>query len=385
MSRAAFIHNRFPAGGAEKVTIDIARYFQQDRDYEIFVYASHPDFELASNLSNCLTLKQIPTQSNQSKRSKAIERLIVEDKIDILVQIGKSLKDIEGIKRRTGCKVILACHGEVFWQRYAIMHRRQKKLLMWELFYRWIYADGQKALKMAKERSLQDYRKSDAYTVLCDKYKAQLEKEIGIPKSCSHVWAIENPQDKVENPQLEKEKILLFCGRFENWSKRVDRLLRIWGKVQDEMKDWRLILIGDGPDKSKLEHYAHLKNLERISFEGFQKDPHEYYRQASILCMTSQTEGWPLNICEAQAEGVIPIAFNCSAGVEETVAAEQGCGFLVEAFDEDKYATLLKEIASKNTEELLEIRLNAIRKRQDYTPDKIVPKWKNLFDKLIEG
>lgn len=383
MSKIAFIHNRFPAGGAEKVTLDIARYFKGDDNYEIFVYASHPELSQADSFQDILTLRKIPSQSIQSRRSKAIEKLIQEDRIDILVQIGKSIKDIEGIKKRCGCKVITACHGEVFWQRYMIMHRRQKHQLLWQLFYRWSYADGSKALKMAKERSLQDYLKCDAYTVLCEKYKEQFEKEIGIAKNCSHVCAIENPQEAEDNPQLEKEKLILFCGRFENWSKRIDRLLRIWKKVQGELGEWRLALIGDGKDRQEMERYAAELGLERISFEGFQARPEEYYRRASILCSTSQTEGWPLNICEAQAQGVICVAFNCSAGMEEVIASDKGAGFLVEAFDEEKYATVLREIASKSTEELLELRLNAIREKQNFTPEKIVLKWKELFDRLM--
>ena len=137
-----------------------------------------------------------------------------------------------------------------------------------------------------------------------------------------------------------------------------------------------------GRTGGRWKKYAEQLGLERISFEGFQKNTHEYYRRASILCSTSQTEGWPLNVCEAQAEGVIPIAFNCSAGMEKVIAAEKGAGFLVEAFDEEKYATIVREIASKNSEELMELRLNAIREKQNYSADKIVRKWKALFDSL---
>ena len=40
MTRIAFIHNRFPAGGAERITIDIASYLSGFGKYEVFVYAS---------------------------------------------------------------------------------------------------------------------------------------------------------------------------------------------------------------------------------------------------------------------------------------------------------------------------------------------------------
>ena len=38
--RVAFVHGRFPAGGAERITIDIARYLKGVGGYEIYVYAT---------------------------------------------------------------------------------------------------------------------------------------------------------------------------------------------------------------------------------------------------------------------------------------------------------------------------------------------------------
>ena len=41
MIRVAFIHNNFPAGGAERITMDIAAYLStQEGRYESYVYAS---------------------------------------------------------------------------------------------------------------------------------------------------------------------------------------------------------------------------------------------------------------------------------------------------------------------------------------------------------
>ena len=41
--KIAFIHNRFPAGGAERITIDIARYLHDVGGYEVYVYAARVD------------------------------------------------------------------------------------------------------------------------------------------------------------------------------------------------------------------------------------------------------------------------------------------------------------------------------------------------------
>jgi glycosyltransferase involved in cell wall biosynthesis len=175
----------------------------------------------------------------------------------------------------------------------------------------------------------------------------------------------------------------MFCGRFENWSKRIDRLLRIWGKVQDKLPQWRLSLVGDGPDAPMLRKMAEELGLERISFEGMQKDVGRYYDKASIVAMTSETEGWGLALSEAQARGCIGIAFECTSGVAEILQPDGECGFLVPPFDEEAYADTLLRIAYMTEEEQMRIRRNSVNKRLQYTPELIAEKWRLLFDRLV--
>ena len=120
----AFIHNRFPAGGAERITADIAGYLAPLGNYKIFVYASHIGKASSDTFRDILTIRKLPTQAIQALRSAKVEEYIKKDRIDIVVQVVKSLPGIEGIKERTGCKTVLANHGELFWQRYGIMQRR---------------------------------------------------------------------------------------------------------------------------------------------------------------------------------------------------------------------------------------------------------------------
>lgn len=387
MIRIAFIHNYFPAGGAERITIDIARYLHGLGGYEVFVYASRPDESaLTDELRSVLNLRRIPSQAVPSKRSSEVERLVIADRIDILVQPVKALPGIEEIRQRTGCKVVLACHGEPFWQRHAITYRRQKGLIrriIWHLYNRRRYSDGSLAMRMAKDRSYKEYLSSDAYTVLCKPYMIETASAFGIDPEMSHIHAIENPETPVADVCYKKDKMILFCGRFENWSKRVDRLLRIWGKVQDRLPEWRLVLVGDGPAGKMLREMADDMKLERISFEGMRKNVADYYRRASIVCLTSETEGWPLVLSEAQAHGCIGMAFGCTSGIREILAPEEGCGFVIPPFDEDLYAETLVEVASLSEKDKMRLRKNAVQKRLNYAPEIIAEKWRNLFDSLV--
>lgn len=385
MKRIAFIHNRFPAGGAERVTMDIALYLNSVSGYEVYVYASRiSDFLLTDEVRKVIILRQIPTQAIPARRAREIERLVVRDGIDVLVQVTKAIPGIDGIRSRTGVKTVVSCHGEPFWQRYAIVYRRQKgflRKLMWKLYNRKRYEDGRLAMKKAVSRTMKEYQNCDAYTVLCESYKNEVAAVLGIDPLTSHIHAIENPEHPVTDVNYNKDKVILFCGRFENWSKRIDRLLRIWAKIQDRMPDWSLVLVGDGEDRDKLTAMAAELDLQRISFEGMINNVADYYRTASVVALTSETEGWGLALTEGQSHGCIPVAFDCTSGVREVIS-EGDCGFLVPSFDEDAYAEALLHIAGLDAEEEMRIRKNAVRRSLCLAPEIIAHKWKVLFDDL---
>lgn len=385
MKRIAFVHNNFPAGGAERITIDIARYLKNVGGYQVYVYTTRVSPSLMTDeVRELVNIRTIPSQAIQSRRSAAVEAFLVQDCIDVLVQVGKSLSGIEAIKARTGCKTVMACHGEPFWQRHVIMHRRQKgflRRLMWHLWNRRRFEDGTLAMRMAKERTLKDYLQNDAYTVLCESYRDEVIEVLGLDAAMAHIYVIENAENLVEDVCYEKENVILFCGRFENWSKRIDRLLRIWARVEPVLADWKLVLVGDGRDDKMLRKLAVDLRLQRISFEGMQKNVTEYYRKASVVCLTSETEGWPLALTEGQAHGCIGVAFGATAGIREIL--DGGCGFTVPAFDETEFAQTLITLASMDQDRIMEMRVNSVRKRAEYAPEAIADKWKKLFDILV--
>lgn len=386
MTKIAFIHNSFPAGGAERITIDIARYLSTLDGYEVFVYATRIAASLMpEDIDRLITIRQIPSQAIQSVRSQHIEKLLLADGIDILVSVGKSIHNIRRIKERTGVKTVLACHGEPFWQRYVITHRRQKgglRRLMWHLYNKKRFANGSLAMQMAMQRTMKDYLQCDAYTVLCDSYKREMMAALAIEQADNHIHVIENPEYPIERVCYTKEKMILFCGRLENWSKRVDRLLRIWSTIQSSLPEWRLTIVGGGPAYKMLCDMTKELRLERISFEGHQSNVAKYYEKASIVCLTSETEGWPLALTEAQAYGCIGVAFGATSGIKEILSPHGECGFVVSPFDEQAYAETLMYIATLSQDEMNAIRRNAVEKRLQYAPHFIAEKWRQLFDAL---
>jgi glycosyltransferase involved in cell wall biosynthesis len=167
-------------------------------------------------------------------------------------------------------------------------------------------------------------------------------------------------------------------------SKQLDKLLRIWKSIEDKIPDWKLIISGDGQDRDFLHNEAQRLELKRCEFIGTQTDMQSWYDRASIVCLTSKTEGWPLSMTEAQASGCICIAFGCTAGVANILSpSDDGtCGFLVTPYDEKEYADTLLSITGMSHEDTKKIRLNAVEKRLKYLPEIIAEKWRLLFDSL---
>lgn len=153
---------------------------------------------------------------------------------------------------------------------------------------------------------------------------------------------------------MNKQNIVLFVGRLTYADKRVDMLIDIWNLLKGKTNDWKLIIVGEGPEKENLEAQVKKLNLTNVEFAGFSNNPKEYYDKAAILCMTSVFEGWGLVLTEAQANGVVPMAFGCSEGVKYILSPHQINGLIIPPFDKEIYAQNLLSLMN-NKEKRLQI------------------------------
>jgi glycosyltransferase involved in cell wall biosynthesis len=84
--------------------------------------------------------------------------------------------------------------------------------------------------------------------------------------------------------------------------------------------NWRLWLIGDGPDRACLEaQHARLRLGDRVQFLGDRLDVPELLAQSDVFVLSSHWEGLPISIIEAMRAGLPVVASNVG-GVKELVA-----------------------------------------------------------------
>lgn len=93
-----------------------------------------------------------------------------------------------------------------------------------------------------------------------------------------------------------------------------------------------IVLIGDGPERRKLEARVRASDLEsNVVFTGFRKDVDDLLPSADILVQSSYTEGLPNVVLEACAAG-IPVVATDVGGTSEIIEDEVN-GFLVPPAD----------------------------------------------------
>jgi len=87
-----------------------------------------------------------------------------------------------------------------------------------------------------------------------------------------------------------------------------------------ERIDARLIIVGDGEERARLEEMARDLGIEnRVSFVGWLENPYNYLRKMDVFVLSSLWEGFPNVIIESMICGVPVIATRSVGGVEEVV------------------------------------------------------------------
>ena len=177
-----------------------------------------------------------------------------------------------------------------------------------------------------------------------------------------------------------KQKEVLIVARLDEHSKRLSLALRIWHEVENRgYGDWKLTIVGHGPDEMYYRTLADELQLKNISFEGRQ-EPLEYYRRASIFMMTSAYEGWGITLLEAQQMGVVPVVFDSYVALHDIVGNGVN-GIIVENGNLDKYVEQLTALMKDDTLRHF-LAENALKSCQRFAGHKIINQWVNLFNDL---
>jgi len=152
-----------------------------------------------------------------------------------------------------------------------------------------------------------------------------------------------------------------------------------------EAWDWRLWLVGDGPERAACERLAaRLGTAARIRFLGYQPDPGPYYAAADIAVHASREEALSNALIEAQAHGLPAVAFQ-ALGVRECMI-EGRTGFVAPHGDPAAFRAALSRLASDTPAER-EARASEARTfaHETFEPARQVGAYVGLFESLLRA
>lgn len=144
---------------------------------------------------------------------------------------------------------------------------------------------------------------------------------------------IEKIQKRAEEGKEERYWDMIFVGRFSE-EKNIPLLLDIMETLSRRVKNYSIVIVGEGEDESYFrEEIIKRKLEENFTMVGFQDNPYPFMSHSKILVMPSKWEGFGLVAVEALALGK-PVVCSGAGGLDDIVDDSCGkkCGFDVAVY-----------------------------------------------------
>jgi glycosyltransferase involved in cell wall biosynthesis len=207
-------------------------------------------------------------------------------------------------------------------------------------------------------------REVDAYIALTS-FQRDLVIRDGLPAERVHVKPNFSQSVISSNGRSERRLQMAFIGNLRGL-KGIDLLLDAWTRVRPE--GYRLLLLGDGPDRTELEQ-QHASD-DSIVWMGLQTatEVAQVLADSKYLVVASRWyEGFPMVLLEAFSAGTPAIAPGHAAFPEMLEGGK--CGFLFEPSDVDALAHTLRLAVSIGERDWREQSNAAARKAGEYGAD----------------
>ena len=388
-------------GGIGRATTVLNDYFRNHfgwKVYSIYAFEAKDDCVRAVNdgsiqlrLHDRLGMRRLAqnyVRATEFIRQNQIQIVIIQTSMDVVAKLRKALDrgNLQNVK------IISVLHYSPGTDEFPISLSELKSNILQgkasaKNLLKGIVAPAYNTLEhFATIKAYQNaYKYGDAVILLSDSYISAY-KEFAHLKDTNKLLAIPNClpfEHTLTHEEIEaKDKTALVVGRMVDFPKRISLILKMWQTIEQNpvAKDWNLDIVGDGPDLETFNSLANKLGLLHCIFHG-RKDPIDYYRHASLFFMTSEFEGFPMTLVEAQMMGCVPVAFDTFDSLKEVVTDKEN-GRIIPNNDTEKYVDTVIELM-KSSDTRLKLVKNGLNNCQRYSQQTICNRWKSLIESLV--
>lgn len=377
MKRITILALHLGYGGIENCISNLANSLVDD--YEVNIISTYKLYEKpVFKLNDKIKIKYLMTdlKPNKQELKQSLKKLKL---ITFFKELEKSLKILK-LKKNLMIEAIKNCDSDVIistrdiHNNWLSKYGRDKTLKIgWEHNHH--HNNKRYINKVTKSVLGLDYFvlvSKDLTKFYSEKLKDKKVKCVYIPNSINFF-----PQEKAK---LETEN-LISIGRLSHEKGYLD-LIDIFKELHQKYPDSKLNIIGDGPDRKKIEKKIRDNKLEDyIILHGFQEKEYinKYLEKSSVYIMTSYTESFGLVLLEAFAYGIPCVAYSSAEGANEIIS-DNWDGYLIKDRDENKMIKRICELLSNRNRRLI-MGANGIKKAQEFNTQKTKQKWIEIINR----
>ena len=359
--KLAFYIGSLDKGGAERVFVNLAEYFQS-RGYQIVMvtqYRKAEEYALADGIKRVISdiTPQETTGSrlvNFYRRVRKLHQIWKEEMPDLVLScVGKNNFMTIVTTMFTKTKPVVSVVGEAK-EEYP---GRVMKFLANLLFP---YASG---VILQTERSKSFFSKKVSKSAVI------------LPNSL-------NPLFMRKRFQGERDKRIVSVGRLDA-NKNHEMMIRAFAALADRYPEYTLTIYGEGELREALQNLISSFGLEnRIFLPGVIPDVADQIEKAALFLLTSYSEGISNALIEAMALGLPVIATDVPSGGTQELIRHGVNGLIIPAGDEKALEKALDKLLSdKELAERLGLEAHKIQER--LAPGKVNELWQEYFEKII--
>ena len=347
-------------GGAERVISNLANTFSQNEDIDIVTTIDRVEYELNQKVK----LHSLDEKNgnvgilNKLFRVKKLYKLIKKIKPNIIVTfLPEPSYRVLLLRKFIKLPIIVSVRNDPKIE-YSTFKRKVLMKLLYPL------ADG----FVFQTEEAKDFFSKEIQT-----------KSVIIP----------NPIKKefLERKIYEgkRDNIIVSVGRLEE-QKNHELLIDAFYKLNKEIKDYKLVIYGEGSLRAKLEKKIKELNMQdRILLPGIVDNVPEKIERAKLFTMSSNYEGMPNALMEAMALGLICVSTDCPCGGPRFLINDGVNGFLFELKNKCELAKIIKKILKEMSyDELKRIMKNARESTLNLREEKINNIWHNYIYEIIK-